>query len=136
MAELPAVPPLHSCEHSLSCVSCGDNVEDLKCLPCLHSLALCEKVECREKILHRRVSCQICQEVFSLYLEDLPNHPFALRRALSNRLRNEGVDCQEEHEERRSAITFCSNCDAFICQECVDHHKSRKLLRKHEMKPL
>ena len=136
MAELPAVPPLQSSELSLSCVGCGEKLKELKCLPCLHSLALCEKVECREKILHRSVSCQICEEVFSLSLKDLSDHPFALRKALSNQYRKEGVICQEEHEEERSAVSFCSDCDAFICQECVDLHKSRKLFKKHEMKPL
>ena len=136
MAELPAVPLIQSSELSLSCVGCGEKVEELKCLPCLHSLALCEKVECREKILHRSVSCQICEEVFSLSLKDLSDHPFALRKALSNQYRKEGVICQEEHEEERSAVSFCSNCDVFICQECVDLHKTRKFLKKHEMKPL
>ena len=136
MAELPAVPPLQSSELSLSCVGCGEEVEELKCLPCLHSLALCEKVECREKILHRSVSCKICEEVFFLSLKDLSDHPFALRKALSNQYREEGVICQEEHEEERSAVSFCSTCDAFICQECVDLHKTRKVFKKHEMKPL
>ena len=136
MAELPAVPSLQSSELSLSCVGCGEKVEELKCLPCLHSLALCEKVECREKILHRSVSCKICEEVFSLSLKDLSDHPFALRKALSNQYRKEGVICQEEHEEERSAVSFCSTCDVFICQECVDLHKIRKFFKKHEMKPL
>ena len=136
MAELPAVPPLQSSELSLSCVGCGENVEELKYLPCLHSLALCEKVKCREKVLNRSVSCQICEEVFSLSLKDLSDHPFALRKALNNQYRKEGVICQEEHEEERSAVSFCSDCDAFICQECVDLHKSRKLFKKHEIKPL
>ena len=137
MAELPAVPPLlQSSELSLSCVGCGEKVEELKCLPCLHSLALCEKVECREKILHRSISCKICEEVFSLSLKDLSDHPFALRKALSNQYRKEGVICQGEHEEERSAVSFCSTCDAFICQECVDEHKSHKFLKKHELKPL
>ena len=136
MAELLAVPPLQSSELSLSCVGCGEKVDELKCLPCLHSLALCEKVECREKILHRSVSCKICEEVFSLSLKDLSDHPFALRKALSNQYREEGVICQGEHEEERSAVSFCSTCDAFICQECVDLHKISKFFKKHEMKPL
>ena len=136
MAELPAVPLIQSSELSLSCVGCGEKVDELKCLPCLHSLALCEKVECREKILHRSVSCKNCEEVFSLSLKDLSDHPFALRKALNNQYRKEGVICQEEHEEERSAVSFCSTCDAFICQECVDHHKTRKVFKKHEMKPL
>ena len=137
MAEVQAIPPsLQSSQLSLSCVNCGEQVEELKCLPCLHSLALCEKIECQEKILHCRISCQTCEEVFSLSPKDLSNHPFALRKAFSNRYRKEGVICQGDHEGERSAVSFCSNCDAFICQECVDEHKSHKLLRKHEMKPL
>ena len=136
MAELPAVPSLQSSELSLSCVGFGEKVKELKCLPCLHSLALCEKVECREKILHRSVSCKICEEMFSLSLKDLSDHPFALRKALSNQYRKEGVFCQEEHEEERSAVSFCSTCDAFICQDCVDLHKISKFFKKHEMKPL
>ena len=65
MAELPAVPSLQSSELSLSCVGCGEKIKELKCLPCLHSLALCEKVGCREiqKILLLSVSCKICEEV-------------------------------------------------------------------------
>ena len=138
MAELkaPSVPALQSSELSLSCVSCGEKVEELKCLPCLHPLALCEKVECREKISHCGISCEICEEMFLLSPEELPCHPFALRKALGNQYQKEGVVCQEEHEEERSAVSFCSGCDAFVCQECVDHHKSRKLLKKHELKPL
>ena len=138
MAELIEVPwpSLQSSEFSLSCVGCGEKVKELKCLPCFHSLALCEKVECRKKSLHHSVSCQVCEEVFSLSFKDLPNHPFALRKALSNQYRKEGVICQEEHEEGRSAVSFCSNCDAFICKECVDLHKMRKFFKKHEMKPL
>ena len=136
MAELPAVPPLQCNELSLSCVSCGEKVEVLACLPCLHSLALCEKIECREKILLRSVSCQICEEVFPLSLSDLPNHPFVLRKALNNQYQKEGVNCQGEHDDERSAVSFCSNCDAFICQECTDHHKTVSILKKHKLKPL
>ena len=127
---------LQSDEISLSCVSCGEKVEELKCLPCLHSLALCEKVECCERILHRRISCRICEEVFYLSPKDLPNHPFALRKAINYQYKNESVICQEEHEEKRLAVRFCSNCDAFICQQCADLHKTRNFLKKHEMKPL
>ena len=55
---------------------------------------------------------------------------------MSNQYRKEGVICQGEHEEERSVVSFCSNCDAFICKECVDLHKTRKVFKKHEMKPL
>ena len=138
MAELPEVPPTSSSSFpstnlSLSCVSCEVRVEELKCLPCLHSLALCEKVECQEKMLQQGVSCEICDEVFSIPPGGLPSHPFALRKTVSSQYQKEGVVCQEDHEEKRAAVSYCSDCDTFICQECTDLHKSNKILKKHQI---
>ena len=138
MAELPEVPPTSSSSFpstnlSLSCVSCGVRVEELKCLPCLHSLALCEKVECQEKMLQQGVTCEICDEVFSIPPGGLPSHPFALRKTVSSQYQKEGVVCQEDHEEKRAAVSYCTDCDTFICQECTDLHKSNKILKKHQI---
>ena len=137
MAELPEYPPtssspLQSKHLSLFCISCGEKVEELKCLPCLHSLALCKRVECGKKILHLGVSCEICKEVASIPSDGLPNHTFVLRKALNVQHQKEGLICQEEHEEERAAVSYCSDCDAFICQECLDRHKSIRGLKKHK----
>ena len=141
MAELPEVPPTSSSSFpstnlSLSCVSCGVRVEELKCLPCLHSLALCEKVECQEKMLQQGVTCEICDEVFSIPPGGLPSHPFALRKTVSSQYQKEGVVCQEDHEEKRAAVSYCSDCDFFICQECVDLHRSKKILKRHQIQSI
>ena len=141
MAELPAIPSTSSSSFpstnlSLSCVSCGVRVEELKCLPCLHSLALCEKVECQEKMLQQGVSCEICDEVFSIPPGGLPSHPFALRKAVSSQYQKEGVVCQEDHKEKRAAVSFCTDCDFFICQECVDLHRSKKMLKRHQIQSI
>ena len=141
MAELPAVPftsssSFPSTNLSLSCVSCGVRVEELKCLPCLHSLALCEKVECQEKMLQQGVTCEICDEVFSIPPDGLPSHPFALRKTVSSQYQKEGVVCQEDHEEKRAAVSYCSDCDFFICQECVDLHRSKKMLKRHQIQSI
>ena len=141
MAELPEVPSTSSFSFpstnlSLSCVSCEVRVEELKCLPCLHSLALCEKVECQEKMLQQGVTCEICDEVFSIPPSDLPSHPFALRKTVSSQYQKEGVVCQEEHEEKRAAVSYCSDCDFFICQECVDLHRSKKMFKRHQMQSI
>ena len=143
MAELPVPPvkssscsPLSAKDSNLSCVSCGENVEELKCLPCLHSLALCSKEDCQQKAIRYRVSCEICKEVYSIPPEGLSDHPFALRMALSNQHKKEGILCEEMHEEERSAVSFCSECDEFICQECVDRHKKIRGLLKHTLKSL
>ena len=141
MAELPVIPPTSSSSFpstnlSLSCVSCGVRVEELKCLPCLHSLALCEKVECQEKMLQQGVTCEICDEVFSIPPGGLPSHPFALRKTVSSQYQKEGVVCQEDHEEKRAAVSYCSDCDFFICQECVDLHRSKKMLKRHQIQSI
>ena len=143
MAEFPVPPakysscsPLSAKDYSLSCVSYGENVEELKCLPCLHSLALCSKEECQQKAIRCRVSCEICKEVYSVPPEGLSDHPFALRMALSNQHKKEGILCEEMHKEERSAVSFCSECDEFICQECVDRHKTIRGLMKHTLKSL
>ena len=141
MAELPAVPPTFSSSFpstnlSLSCVSCGERVEELKCLPCLHSLALCEKVECQEKMLQQGVTCEICDEVFFIPPDGLPSHPFALRKTVSSQYQKEGVVCQEDHEEKRAAVSYCSDCDFFICQECVDLHRSKKMFKRHQIQSI
>ena len=137
MAELPEYlstfsSPLRSKDLSLFCVSCGEKLEELKCLPCLHSLALCKRVECGKKVLHLGVSCEICKEMASIPPDGLPNHTFALRKALNVQYQKEGLICQEEHEEERAAVSYCSDCDAFICQECLDRHKSIRVLKKHK----
>ena len=49
MAELPVDTPLVAKDLDSSCVSCGNNAEEMLCLPCLHSVSVCEKKECREK---------------------------------------------------------------------------------------
>ena len=141
MAELPEVPSTSSSSFpstnlSLSCVSCGVKVEELKCLPCLHSLALCEKVECQEKMLQQGVTCEICNEVFSIPTGGLPSHPFALRKAVNSQYQREGVVCQEDHKEKRAAVSYCTDCDFFICQECVDLHRSKKMFKRHQIQSI
>ena len=141
MAELPEVPPTSSSSFpstilSLSCVSCGVSVEELKCLPCLHSLALCGKMECQEKMLQHGVTCEICDEVFSIPPGGLLSHPFALRKTVSSQYQKEGVVCQEDHEEKRAAVSYCTECDFFICQECVDLHRSKKMFKRHQMQSI
>ena len=141
MAELPEVPSTSSSSFPstnlrLSCVSCGERVEELKCLPCLHSLALCEKVECQEKMLQHGVTCEICDEVFTIPPSGLPSHPFALRKTVSNQYQKKGVVCQEEHEEKRAAVSYCTDCDFFICQECVDLHRSKKMFKRHQIQSI
>ena len=111
-------------------------VEELKCLPCLHSLALCEKVECQEKMLQHGVTCEICDEVFSISPGGLQSHPFALRKTVSSQYQKEGVVCQEDHEEKRAAVSYCTDCDFYICQECVDLHRSKKMFKRHQIQSI
>ena len=76
-------------------------------------------------MLQHGVSCEICEEVFSVPPGGLPSHPFALRKAVSSQYQKEGVVCQEDHKEKGAAMSYCTDCDFLICQECVDLHRSK-----------
>ena len=52
---------------------------------------------------------------------------------MSSQYQKEGVVCQEDHEEKRATVSYCTDCDTFICQECTDLHKSNKILKKHQI---
>ena len=75
MAELPPDTSLVAKHLNFSCLSCGDEVDDLSCLPC-HPVSICEKKECRHNLLDYKTSCSLCKETF-------PRYTFAERRAVA-----------------------------------------------------
>ena len=128
--------PLVAEDLDSSCVSCGDKVEELLCLPCLHSVSVCEKKECREKLMRSKISCSQCEEVFDVPVDGFPCHSFAKRRAIHRTREEEGTFCYAEHESPQLAVAFCSDCPGPLCEECQSVHQTAAFLKKHKVVPL
>ena len=133
MAELPVDTPLVAKDLDSSCVSCGDKVEELLCLPCLHSVSVCEKKECREKLMKSKISCSQCKEVFDVPVDGFPCHSFTKRKVISRAREEEGTFCYAEHESPQLAVAFCSDCPGPLCEECQSAHETVAFLKKHKV---
>ena len=136
MAELPIETSLVAKDLNYSCVSCGDNVEKLLCLPCLHSMSVCEKKECGEKLTESKISCLHCEEVFDVPVDGFPCHSFATRKVIRRAREEEGTFCYGEHESPQLAVAFCSDCPGPLCEECQSAHRTVAFLKKHKIVPL
>ena len=130
MAERPSNPTA-----LFSCVKCGENVKELRCLPCLHSVSICDP-KCQATVDNCEVYCEVCKETFSVPSDGFPTHPFALRKALKGRYQKEEMHCHEDHETLTSAVAFCTQCSVLLCSECLDVHRNLKLLKTHITVPL
>ena len=131
MAELPVVTPLVAKHLDFSCISCGDKVVILSCLPCLHSVSVCEK-ECRQNLLDCKASCSHCKETFSFPAEGFPRYRFAERKVVAKQLEEEGIFCYVEHESPQLAVVFCSSCPGPLCEECHSLHRTAPIFKKHK----
>ena len=108
----------------------------LSCLPCLHSVSICEKKECRQNLLDRKASCSHCKETFSFPAEGFPRYSFAERKAIAKRREEEGTFCYADHESPQLAVVFCCDCPGPLCEECHKGHGMVAFLKKHKIKSL
>ena len=133
MAESVADTLLEVGEVDLSCIFCGQEVNQLKCLPCLHPVGICEKKDCQRRITLQRISCLQCNEVFEVGSGGLPPHSLAARQVLKREQKKKGLFCHEDHEEPQAAVVYCSDCPGPLCEECRAVHQSLKALKKHKL---
>ena len=108
-------------------------MEELLCLPCLHSVSVCEKKECREKLMKSKISCSQCEEVFDVPVDGFRCHSLARRRAIRRTREEEGTFCYAEHESPQLAVAFCSDCPGPLCEECRSVHQTAVFLKKHKV---
>ena len=132
MAELPVDTTLVAKHLDFSCVSCGDKVDVLSRLPCLHSMSVCEKEECHQNLLDRKASCSHCKETFCFPVEGFPRYTFAERKAIAKQREEKGVFCYAEHESPQLAVIFCSICPGPLCEECHSLHRTAPIFKKHK----
>ena len=136
MAQLPLDTPFVAKHLDFSCFSCGDKVDVLSCLPCLHSVSVCEKKECRQNLVDRKASCSHCKETFPFPAEGFPRYTFAERKAIAKRREEEGTFCYAEHKSPQLAVVFCSDCPGPLCEEFHSVHRNIGILKKYKIKSL
>ena len=134
MAELPLDTPFVAKHLDFPCVSCGDKVDHLSCLPCLHSVSVCEKKECSQNLLDRKAFCSHCKETFAYPAEGFPHYAYAEREAIAKRHEKEGTICYTEHESPQLAVDFCPDCPGPLCEGCHSGHRTVAFLKKHKIK--
>ena len=136
MAELPLATPLIAKHLDFSCVSCGEQVGVLSSLPCIHSVSVCEKKECRLNLLDRKTSCSHCKETFSFPAEGFPCYTLSEREAIAKRCEEEVTFCRGQHKSPKLAVVFCSDCPGTFCEECNNVHGMVPFWKHHKIKSL
>ena len=129
-------------EENLTCTICQSTYTDPHILSCLHSF--CKS--CLSKHISttkvrgahgsNTIMCPLCRSEHSLSakgVDDLmPNTQLA--RKVENLLENfEMVRHQCDQCEAADVISFCSDCENFLCSLCDQSHKRMAMFKSHEL---
>ena len=126
-------------QNNLTCPVCYQLFKNPKYLPCYHSY--CEG--CLEKMqVQSKIICPECrQEAKALAggVKELPNNLFINRLVDDLILKKvdgeQEVKC-DECDEDDPVVSFCPQCNSFLCLTCNDYHKRNKRYRGHAVVPL
>lgn len=122
-------------EH-LSCPVCRQLYNNPKYLPCYHSY--CER--CIEKlIVQSKITCPECRQEAKV-------PPGGVKKFQSNFFVNRLMDdliynCKDNSEEVKCdncdeddpVVSYCTDCNFFLCQVCYSCHKRDKQTRRHSV---
>ena len=131
---------LHNLREEVSCSICSNIFTDPKQLPCLHSFCLnCLKQWQRTSHGQDTIRCPNCQALSRVPetgdLKDLPTSFYlngmidmlAIKECKTNQVRCGNCD------ERRSETSYCFQCYAFWCNECILAHDIIRGNRDHRV---
>lgn len=133
----------------LTCSICANPFNDddriPKCLPCLHCFCL----SCLRRTIAGKpdVHCPICRKKYIV-----PNsgaEGFVTNFNIENLREYQSLHQEEELRPTKKgyadthlctscssgeeAISYCYDCDAYVCQACFNSHKNLKALKTHEV---
>ena len=127
-------------QDNLTCPVCYQLFKNPKYLPCYHSY--CEG--CLEKMqVQSKIICPECRKEAKVPaggVKELPNN-FFINRLVDDLILKKKVDgdqevkCDECNEDN-PVVSFCPECNLFLCHTCNDHHKRSKQYFNHSLVPL
>ncbi|XP_048247294.1 uncharacterized protein LOC124127944 isoform X3 [Haliotis rufescens] len=97
-------------------------------LPCLHSV--CQT--CLDTDSHHTLTCDICQETFDKEQTDFPPDVVVIKDIFHQTAENDGsaVLCTNR-DDGNQAMSWCDECEAFLCEHCQASHEYMKITRSH-----
>ena len=119
---------------------CYQLFKNPKYLPCHHSY--CEG--CLEKMqVQSKIICPECRKEAKVPaggVKELPNN-FFINRLVDDLILKKKVDSEQEVkydecDEDDPVVSFCPECNSFLCHACNDHHKRNKTYCGHAVVPL
>ena len=127
-------------QNNLTCPVCYQLFKNPKYLPCYHSY--CEG--CLEKMqVQSKIICPECRKEAKVPaggVKELPNN-FFINRLVDDLILKKKVDGEQdvkcdECNEDDPVVSFCLDCNIFLCLTCNDHHKRSKKCFNHVLVPL
>ena len=127
-------------QNNLTCPVCYQLFKNPKYLPCYHSY--CEG--CLEKMqVQSKIICPECRKEAKVPaggVKELPNN-FFINRLVDDLILKKKVDGEQEVKcdecnEDDSVVSFCPECNSFLCLICNDYHKRSKKYFNHAIVPL
>ena len=127
-------------QNNLTCPVCYQLFNNPKYLPCYHSY--CEG--CLEKMqVQSKIICPECRKEAKVPaggVKELATN-FFINRLVDDLILKKKVDGEQEVkcdecDRDDSVVSFCPDCNLFLCHSCNDHHKWSKFYRGHAVVPL
>ena len=127
-------------QNNLTCPVCYQLFKSPKYLPCYHSY--CEG--CLDKMqVQSRIICPECRKEAKVPaggVKELATN-FFINRLVDDLILKKKVDGEQEVkcdecDEDDPVVSFCPECNSFLCHACNDHHKRNKRYCGHTVVPL
>ena len=127
-------------QNNLSCPVCYQLFNNPKYLPCYHSY--CEG--CLEKMqVQSKIICPECRKEAKVPAGGVKEFAtnFFINRLVDDLILKkkvageENVNC-DECDEDDPVVSFCPDCNSFLCHACNDSHNRQKKYRSHGVVPL